>query len=796
VKDPFTYAQKIDPALMVQMLVYNLDTLHHEELASAIRIQISYWLQNDPSMQSYLIRTIRHGLTDRRRFDAEYQNVLRVLVAAPEYARQAVPVILEGLEQTERRWLEADAINATADNQFNRIISSHAELSRHEGMGLGLIPLGSKLSDPLLTTPYSTLDLQEELTACGFDLTVAMVESRLDPFRFASWHGMVIPRLSILQSGYRGARAFDDPTARYITRAIPVALTYSWKGGERAEGEGERVVHEWSFPSISEQVADLKVGEEADITLGELNYFDVKRENVRSGSPIRGTVRIQSDTQGIYVLGIRHGKLALVRIVYDLVNVKVTASLLAEYEMPVEGEFRLVTLPPAFPGERPMVFQVGRRGVNLYMLMVDRNVALANHLMQAPGREAYVRKVSTEGRADLDTVRVMGRMQLAERQLREELLDAVQRLHSSQDAAEALWALRTMQSALSDLDPETPVSDPQAVPVQFEMPYFQSMYGELKTLLTSLGTEAELMQMLSQTAARRRLSKSIERSLRRLTEQRDLLQGTIEAPEWEFAVDPYRGEVHNRRTLANHFIEMLRRHPQPSVMIRQLFRRSDLSYFLKEFTRLEGVAQSIRFHGSVTADEHTLRVIEEMDKVIANNSRTPHPEELRLLALFHDVGKSEGSPGHAARSVEAMESFLRSAGTPEPIIRRLGMLIQIHQMLGMITASDVRRLASGRKAELDDPGYRAAKQSRIETLAGILSEGYSLQQALVNLEDLCRLTIADSSAIPFPEGDTGNRYTTLFARELRKVKILTAVAIRQHFLPSASFVKPVILSAA
>ena len=56
-----------------------------------------------------------------------------------------------------------------------------------------------------------------------------------------------------------------------------------------------------------------------------------------------------------------------------------------------------------------------------------------------------------------------------------------------------------------------------------------------------------------------------------------------------------------------------------------------MDYFLYEFTSLRGVTQG-KFHAGKNADEHTLRVVEEMDRLIRQRKETGElKQELLLL---------------------------------------------------------------------------------------------------------------------------------------------------------------------
>ncbi|MBI1869940.1 MAG: phosphodiester glycosidase family protein, partial [Chlamydiae bacterium] len=748
--------RQVEPAFLAHLCVYTLDLLH---LSDNLRDGMMSMLEEDELFQGYLMNTLHQGFLRGERTDSSYREALRLVMLNPKVAVKILADDrLRGFTNEQARLLKGDLVNALLENELNRIVASHADLVLGQEAGRGLVSLSSKLGK---LPPLTLTMLAQMLFERGLHLSREEIERDLDPVLYHTWYGMILPRLAVLERGYRGSRSLDDESASYVTRVATVAIRYAWKGGEKAKGQGKRVIHEWSFPVLAGEIATIPLEQ------GKRRTFKLSI----AGSKGIEQKDFQLEVREDHLLISLTGESALLE---NLGLRKGNRSFHLSIEIPLPETIQLVMIPSDTVGVLPSLFQLGRVGDRLYLSKIDRNVALANYFDQSPGDKVYVRKISTEGKPDLEVVRELIRTQVSERMLTNELLVAVDTLQQTQDADEATWAFRTIRSVLNDLGPQGSSKNVEGQDVRFEKPYFDHVFGSLQRIITRLEGEAFTETGLVGPQELKRVQDEITSSstVEWLRQEKRTLAGTFEESGLRFFLDRYRGPMENRRTVVNHFLEQLRIHPNPARLVRELYEKGDLDYFLHEFTSLRGQGQP-SFHRGVNADEHTLRVLEEMDALIASGRFQIHePVWLRLLALFHDVGKARhGSRGHSRRSIEALEQFLASVDAPEPLIHRLTRLIELHQYLGNIAASEVRRIATpGRQKELKDPKFTARQQERINQLVESLRRDGTQAQALEDLQLLYLLNIADSSAIPFPEGDTGNRYTTLFDERLADVR--------------------------
>ena len=740
---PGAMFRQIPPGFLARLAVYALDNLNTPDELSE---EFALFLQGNGDFQSYLADAILQGIREPARWRPEYRQAVRLALLSPQGSRQIERRLQQaGIKPQERLLFQADAVNAAAENHFNRIVSFHADLILTQESGKGLIPLASKIGSQ---SPLTVEGLRRYLGERGISVESQAVERGLDPFLYRLYHGVVLPRLNLLRRGYRGSRSFDDPQARYITRAGTVAVRYAWGGGEFAQGEGERVIHEWSFPVFSRQMA----------------LIDLEQKIVQ---------RVYLPKVGNYFVQVQ-GRARL-----DFSRPDEPAHVIASLEIPAQEEVRTVAIPSKEEGV-PVVFQIGRVDSHLYLMMIDLNVALANHFGQSPGQEAYVRQISIEGLSDLDALRRIIRMQVAERALTEELLDAAARLEQTPDAVEATWAWVTLRSVLDQMDPARVGPAGVQEKVGFEAAYFQYLFGPLQEAVRDVGTNQltrkGVIRVKDLAAVKQRILSTP--TVRFLREEEEALHGTLEGYQREFLFDPYRGPVQERRTIGNRLITVLETDTRASEPVRALYAAGDMDYFLPEMAALRGIGQG-RFHQGIPAGEHTLRVLERMDDQIASRQLpAPDRRDLRLLALFHDVGKTEAHRSHAERSAGALRVFLASVQMPTRAIRRLARLVEVHQALGNLTASRVRRLAVPERAEeVQQPEFQRRENERIVQLARVLRPGIPLRQALEDLQKLYLLTIADASAIPFEGGDAG-RYTTLFAQELENMRARVEQTIR------------------
>ena len=124
------------------------------------------------------------------------------------------------------------------------------------------------------------------------------------------------------------------------------------------------------------------------------------------------------------------------------------------------------------------------------------------------------------------------------------------------------------------------------------------------------------------------------------------------ASHWDDVDRTFRYDKANRET----FQAILERKGEVARTLRQMHRIGFLGRYLPEFGALDCLVQHEFFH-RYTADEHTLRCIEELDKLIGETnpkleifSRLFHqivdPYALYLALILHDTGRSENVREH------------------------------------------------------------------------------------------------------------------------------------------------------
>ncbi|MBF0105524.1 MAG: hypothetical protein HQM16_09385 [Deltaproteobacteria bacterium] len=160
---------------------------------------------------------------------------------------------------------------------FNRIVSVYTDMFKLFERGVTphrLVPLSQKLegmADQEVSVPFFVSDVLDYVRSAGLDLSISAVDDLLDSMNIIPHGGtrlallksprpplgtLLVPRLEILGSGYRGTRENDHADARYTTRAITTAVIhYGWQGGEAAQKDrsgvqiasGETVIQEIDY---------------------------------------------------------------------------------------------------------------------------------------------------------------------------------------------------------------------------------------------------------------------------------------------------------------------------------------------------------------------------------------------------------------------------------------------------------------------------------------------------------------------------------------------------------------------
>ncbi|MGD0092434.1 MAG: HD domain-containing protein, partial [Planctomycetota bacterium] len=149
--------------------------------------------------------------------------------------------------------------------------------------------------------------------------------------------------------------------------------------------------------------------------------------------------------------------------------------------------------------------------------------------------------------------------------------------------------------------------------------------------------------------------------------------------------------VRGHHEAAAYFITLLRGRNHVARTLRSMRDIGLLGSYVPEFGEIEGLAVNDVYH-EFTVDEHTLYTIAVVDRLyqatepgstfkqnILNNLRRPYL--LRLAALFHDLGKSRGGPGHSERGALMVPAIGERLGLSAADVRTLIFLVAEHLTL-------------------------------------------------------------------------------------------------------------------
>ncbi|MCK6471483.1 MAG: [protein-PII] uridylyltransferase [Planctomycetes bacterium] len=139
------------------------------------------------------------------------------------------------------------------------------------------------------------------------------------------------------------------------------------------------------------------------------------------------------------------------------------------------------------------------------------------------------------------------------------------------------------------------------------------------------------------------------------------------------------------------FLELLGRRANVAKTLRSMRDVGLLGAYLPEFGELEGLVIHDVFH-DFTVDEHTLFVVEKVDRLYATAEPADRlrrrileeqasPVLLRLACLFHDLGKSKGGAGHSRRGALMVPAIGERLGLREADVRTLIFLVEQHLLL-------------------------------------------------------------------------------------------------------------------
>ncbi|MBM3858346.1 MAG: [protein-PII] uridylyltransferase [Verrucomicrobia bacterium] len=177
-------------------------------------------------------------------------------------------------------------------------------------------------------------------------------------------------------------------------------------------------------------------------------------------------------------------------------------------------------------------------------------------------------------------------------------------------------------------------------------------------------------------------------------------------------------------------LAILHRKGQVARILRLMHETGLLGKLIPEFGRLTCLVQHEFFH-RYTADEHTLHVIENLDRIIDAVEpphaayrkifqNVEHADVLYLAILLHDVGKAANVPRHAEASLHAARSVATRLRLNADETAHLLFLVRDHLKLAMLS----------QRRDLDD-------QATIDAAVRIVKDES-------NLDLLMLMTFADS----------------------------------------------------
>ncbi len=192
-------------------------------------------------------------------------------------------------------------------------------------------------------------------------------------------------------------------------------------------------------------------------------------------------------------------------------------------------------------------------------------------------------------------------------------------------------------------------------------------------------------------------------------------------------------DLRNNKLANKIFLDLFSNSREPETILRNMNDAGVLAKFLPDFARVEGMSLFNLYH-NYTVDEHLLKTVGFMSKIINNTLSQPHPftsnfnakldnkKVLLLSAFLHDIGKGR-KQDHSILGSQITEKLCNRIGMKKNEVSQTAWLVKNHLVM-----SDVAQ-----KRDLYDP-------KTIVDFASIVKNQK-------NLDYLLALTVADIMSV-------------------------------------------------
>jgi [protein-PII] uridylyltransferase len=174
-------------------------------------------------------------------------------------------------------------------------------------------------------------------------------------------------------------------------------------------------------------------------------------------------------------------------------------------------------------------------------------------------------------------------------------------------------------------------------------------------------------------------------------------------------------EYRSSRDAGRAFLRLLERKGRVAATLRTMHETGFLGRFLPEFGRVTFLVQHDFFH-RYTVDEHTLKALEALDRIVAATEpalvrlrkvldEVEDPVPLYLGLLLHDVGKGHGG-GHVGRGVRIGERLCARLEIPPRVAEHALFLVGAHLEMSKLS----------QQRDLTEPGLIEGFARRVGTV--------------------------------------------------------------------------------